>query len=469
MPFRRALERPGGTVNGPAFMAAADCAMWLAIKRHIGLEHDAVTSELNTAFLNAARRETVYCTARVLKLGKRIIYGTAECHDRRGKLFTHHTVTYVAHLSMTARRPPRADCATPCAASRASAWRRTPRAGTARSTFRARRSPALAAMGLCGVSIPEAQGGAGMDYTALALACEEISAGDGATCTIIMVTNLVANILQGYGNEAQKKEFLDAARAGKLLGAFCLTEPHAGSDAAAITTRAERAGAHYVLNGVKQFITSGKNADIAIVFAVTDKAAGKKGISAFVVPTSTPGYVVARIEDKTGQRASDTAQIVLENCKVPAANLLAHEGTGYRIALANLESGRINVAAQATGMAQAAPRAALAYAAQSDEHGQDPARAPGGQLPPRRHGHRRRGLAPAVPARRPAARRRHALPEGGLDGQAVRFRNRREGLLGRDPDPRRLRLRDRLSRSSASGATCACARSTRARATSSGS
>ena len=94
MPFRRALERPGGTVNGPAFMAAADCAMWLAIKRHIGIEHDAVTSELNTAFLNAARRETVYCTARVLKLGKRIIYGSAECHDRAGKLFTHHTVTY---------------------------------------------------------------------------------------------------------------------------------------------------------------------------------------------------------------------------------------------------------------------------------------------------------------------------------------------------------------------------------------
>ncbi len=227
----------------------------------------------------------------------------------------------------------------------------------------------LGAMGLYGISIPEAQGGAGMDCTALALACEEISAGDGATCTIIMVTNLVANILQGYGNEAQKKEFLAPLAQGKLLGAFCLTEPHAGSDAAAITTRAERAGGQYVLNGVKQFITSGKNADIAIVFAVTDKAAGKKGISAFVVPTSTPGYVVARIEEKTGQRASDTAQIVLENCRVPAANLLAHEGTGYRIALANLESGRINVAAQATGMAQAATSAALAYAAQRTSMG----------------------------------------------------------------------------------------------------
>ncbi len=222
----------------------------------------------------------------------------------------------------------------------------------------------LGAMGLYGVAIPEAQGGAGMDSTALAIACEEISAGDGATCTIVMVTNLVANILQGYGNEAQKKEFLAPLAGGKTLGAFCLTEPHAGSDAAAITTRAERSSGHYVLNGVKQFVTSGKNADIAIVFAVTDKAAGKKGISAFIVPTSTPGYSVARIEDKTGQRASDTAQIVLDNCKVPAANLLSQEGAGYRIALANLESGRINVAAQATGMARAALEAALAYAAE---------------------------------------------------------------------------------------------------------
>ena len=221
---------------------------------------------------------------------------------------------------------------------------------------------AIAAMGLCGVAIPEDWGGAGMNYTALAIACEEISAGDGSTCTIVMVTNLVANILLGYGNDTQKTEFLRPVAQGKALGAFCLSEPHAGSDAAAITTRAEKSGNQYVLNGVKQFITSGKNAALAIVFAVTDKGAGKKGISAFVVPTATPGYQVARIEDKTGQRASDTAQIVLENCKVPAANLLAQEGTGYRIALANLESGRINVAAQATGMARTALEAALAYA-----------------------------------------------------------------------------------------------------------
>ncbi len=218
----------------------------------------------------------------------------------------------------------------------------------------------LAAMGLCGVAIAEEWDGAGLDYTSLAVACEEIAAGDCSTATIVAVNNLVAGILAGYGNEAQKHKFLKPVAKGEMLGAFALTEPHVGSDAAAITTRAERQGAHYVLNGVKQFITSGKNADITVVFAVTDKAAGKRGISAFVVPTSTPGYVVARIEEKTGQRASDTAQIVLENCRTE--HLLGGEGAGYRIALANLESGRINVAAQSTGVARAALEAAIAYA-----------------------------------------------------------------------------------------------------------
>src|SRR3989442_1669392 len=218
----------------------------------------------------------------------------------------------------------------------------------------------LAAMGLYGVAIAEKWDGAGLDYTSLAVACEEIAAGDCSTATIVAVNNLVAGILAGYGNDAQKRTFLKPVAKGEMLGAFALTEPHVGSDAAAITTRAERQGAHYVLNGVKQFITSGKNADITVVFAVTDKAAGKRGISAFVVPTSTPGYVVARIEEKTGQRASDTAQIVLENCKTE--HLLGGEGAGYRIALANLESGRINVAAQSTGVARAALEAALAYA-----------------------------------------------------------------------------------------------------------
>jgi butyryl-CoA dehydrogenase len=220
----------------------------------------------------------------------------------------------------------------------------------------------LAAMGLYGIAIPEQWGGAGLDYTAMAIACEEIAAGDCATATIVAVNNLVAGIVNGYGSEAQKEKYLKPLARGEMLGAFALTEPQVGSDAAAITTRAERQGTQYVLNGVKQFITSGKNADVAVVFAVTDKAAGKKGISAFLVPTKTPGYVVARIEDKLGQRASDTAQIALESCRVPADHLLAQEGVGYRIALANLESGRINVAAQATGVARSALEAAIAYA-----------------------------------------------------------------------------------------------------------
>jgi len=220
----------------------------------------------------------------------------------------------------------------------------------------------MAAMGLLGITVPEQWGGAGLDYVCMAVALEEVAAGDGATSTIVSVQSLVCNIINGYGNDAQKERFLKPLARGESLGCFCLTEPHVGSDAAAISTRAERQGDEYVLNGVKQFITSGKNADLAVVFAVSDKAAGKKGISAFVVPTDAPGYVVARIEEKLGQHASDTAQILLENCRVPAANLLASEGLGYRIALSNLEGGRIGIAAQSVGMARAAFEAALKYA-----------------------------------------------------------------------------------------------------------
>ncbi|HUX25767.1 MAG TPA: acyl-CoA dehydrogenase family protein [Burkholderiales bacterium] len=229
-------------------------------------------------------------------------------------------------------------------------------------TFPREQLKEMAGMGLLGVTVPEQWGGAGLDYVSLAVALEEIAAGDGATSTIASVQALVCNILNGYGSDAQKERFLKPLARGETLGCFCLTEPHVGSDAAAISTRAQRSGAEYVLNGVKQFITSGKNADVAVVFAVTDKAAGKKGISAFIVPTDSAGYVVARIEDKLGQHASDTAQIAFENCRVPAANLLGPEGLGYRIALSNLEGGRISIAAQSVGMARAAFEAALKYA-----------------------------------------------------------------------------------------------------------
>jgi alkylation response protein AidB-like acyl-CoA dehydrogenase len=222
---------------------------------------------------------------------------------------------------------------------------------------------ALGRLGALGVVVPERFDGAGMDYLSLALALEEIAAGDGATSTIVSVQNsVVCGPLAAFGSDAQKERYLRPLARGDLLGCFCLTEPQAGSDAAMIASRADKRGDRYVLNGVKQFITTGKHADIAIVFAVTDKAAGKKGISAFIVETKTPGYVVARVEDKLGQRASDTAQIVFNDCEVPATHLLGGEGDGYRIALSNLEAGRIGIAAQSVGMARAAFDAALAYA-----------------------------------------------------------------------------------------------------------
>jgi alkylation response protein AidB-like acyl-CoA dehydrogenase len=222
---------------------------------------------------------------------------------------------------------------------------------------------ALGELGALGMTIPEQWGGAGAGYVALALALEEIAAGDGATSTIVSVQNsVVCGPLFAFGTDAQKERWLKPLASGRKLGCFCLTEPHVGSDAAAIATRAERRDGHYRLSGVKQFITTGRNADTAIVFAVTDRTAGKKGISAFVVDTDLPGFRVARIEDKVGQRASDTAQIVLEDCDVPFENRLGAEGEGYRIALANLEAGRIGIAAQAVGMARAAFEAALAYA-----------------------------------------------------------------------------------------------------------
>ena len=222
---------------------------------------------------------------------------------------------------------------------------------------------ALGELGAMGVVVPDRWGGAGLDYVSLAVALEEIAAGDGATSTIVSVQNsVVCGPIAAFGSDDQRARHLVPLARGEKLGCFCLTEPHVGSDAGAITTRAERDGDGYVLNGVKQFITTGKHADLAVVFAVTDRAAGKKGISAFLVETGTPGYVVARVEEKMGQRASDTAQIVFERCRVPAANRLGDEGQGYRIALANLEAGRIGIAAQAVGMARLAFEAALAYA-----------------------------------------------------------------------------------------------------------
>jgi butyryl-CoA dehydrogenase len=229
----------------------------------------------------------------------------------------------------------------------------------------------LAELGAYGICVPEQYGGAGLDYLTLAVVLEEIAAGDGGVSTTISVTNCPVNaILMRYGNEAQKQRWLVPLAKGELLGGFCLTEPHVGSDASALRTTATRDGDHYVLNGVKQFITSGQQGDVMIVIAVTDKAAGKKGISAFIVPTNTPGYVVARLEDKLGQHSSDTAQINFDQCRIPAENRIGEEGEGYKIALSALEGGRIGIAAQSVGMARSALDVAIAYAKQRESFGQ---------------------------------------------------------------------------------------------------
>lgn len=228
----------------------------------------------------------------------------------------------------------------------------------------------MGALGLMGMLVPDAYDGAETDHVAYALAIEEIAAGCGALSTIMSVHNSVgcAPILK-FGTEEQKQQYLRPMARGEKLGAFCLTEPQAGSDASALRTRARRTEGGWVLDGVKQFITNGQNGHTAIVFAVTDPEAGKRGISAFVVPTDTPGYRVAALEDKLGQTLSDTAQIAFEGCEIPADNLLGAEGQGYKIALANLEGGRIGIAAQSVGMARAALEAATRYAQERESMG----------------------------------------------------------------------------------------------------
>jgi butyryl-CoA dehydrogenase len=224
---------------------------------------------------------------------------------------------------------------------------------------------AMGELGLLGMLVPEEWGGSGVDYLSYALAVEEIAAADGSCSTIMSVHNSVGCLpVLHFGSDDQKRTYLRKLASGEILACFCLTEPGAGSDAAAVRTRARRDGDFYVLDGAKQFISNGSKAALAIVFAATDPAAGKRGISAFLVPTVTEGFKVARLEKKLGLHASDTAHIMLENCRVPVAAMLGDEGEGLRIALANLEGGRIGIAAQAVGLARAAYEAALAYARQ---------------------------------------------------------------------------------------------------------
>jgi alkylation response protein AidB-like acyl-CoA dehydrogenase len=228
----------------------------------------------------------------------------------------------------------------------------------------------LGQLGFLGMTVPEEWGGAGLDYVSYALALMEIAAGDGALSTLMSVNNApVCAILMACGSQRQKTEYLRRFAAGEMIGAFALTEPHAGSDAASLRTSARRVDGGYVLNGTKQFITSGAIAGATITFAVTDPAAGKRGLSAFLVPADAQGFRVGRLESKLGQRASDTAQLVYEDVFVDEWLRIGAEGEGYRIALANLETGRIGIAAQSVGMASAALEHALAYARERQAFG----------------------------------------------------------------------------------------------------
>ncbi|SCB58139.1 hypothetical protein GA0061105_10463 [Rhizobium aethiopicum] len=218
-------------------------------------------------------------------------------------------------------------------------------------------------LGLLGMLVPEAYGGSDTGVVAYAAALEEIAAGDGPCSTIMSVHSSVGCVpILKFGTEEQRQRFLPKLATGEWIGGFALTEPQAGSDASNLKTRARRDGDHYVIDGAKQFITSGKNGNVIIVFAVTDPDAGKKGITAFIVPTETPGYEVIRIEEKLGLHSTDTCQIAFNAMRIPAELRLGGEGEGYRIALANLEGGRIGIAAQAVGMARAAFEAARDYA-----------------------------------------------------------------------------------------------------------
>ena len=242
-------------------------------------------------------------------------------------------------------------------------WERT-------STFPKDALKEMGALGFLGMTVPSEWGGANADYVAYALALEEIAAGDGAVSTIMSGHNSVGCMpILEYGTIPQKDKYLRPMASGAQLCAFCLTEPQSGSDASALQTTAKRRGDFYVLNGTKQFITTGKNADLALVFAVTDPGAGKRGISAFIVETSRPGYRVGRIEKKMGQNASDTCEIHFDDLELPVENRLGEEGQGYRIALSNLEGGRIGIAAQAVGMARAAMEIAIGYAQERKSFG----------------------------------------------------------------------------------------------------
>lgn len=228
----------------------------------------------------------------------------------------------------------------------------------------------LGALGLFGATIDPEWGGAGLDEVTFALALEEIAAGDGSVSTMIAVHNApTCLILERYGTVVQKERWLRPLASGQMVGSFALTEPGTGSDASAIRTRAKRKNGHYVIDGSKQFISNARVAGAVLLFAVTNPEAGKHGISCFVVSRETPGFTVAKLEEKLGQKASDTCQLAFASMEVPEDQRIGAEGEGYRIALSTLESGRIGVAAQSIGMARSALDYAIGYAKERKSFG----------------------------------------------------------------------------------------------------
>lgn len=228
----------------------------------------------------------------------------------------------------------------------------------------------MGALGLLGMVVPEEWGGTYSDYTAYALAIEEIAAADASIAGLMSVHNSVGcGPILAWGSDAQKEQYLRDLAQGRKIGCFCLTEPQAGSEANNLKTRAELKDGKWILNGAKQFISNAKRAHVAIVFAVTDPGLGKKGLSAFIVPTNAPGFLVQKTEEKMGLRASDTCAVLFDNCAIPADHLLGPCGKGLAIALSNLEGGRIGIGAQALGIARAAFEAALAYAKERQQFG----------------------------------------------------------------------------------------------------
>jgi len=305
----------------------------------------------------------------------------------------------------------------------------------------------LAELGLMGMMVPPEYGGSGADAVSYVLALSEVAYACASTAVVMSVHNsIVCESLLHYGTDKQKERFLKRLAAGEIIGAFALTEPNAGSDPSRQTTKAVRDGSSYVLNGTKRFTTTGKNAGLIIVTAKTDEGKAHRGISAFLLEQGTPGLKAGPLEDKMGLRASDTCDLILEECRIPADHLLGNEGDGFQIAMTGLDCGRIGIAAQSVGVAQAALDAAVRYVQEREQFGQKIAKFQGHPLDHCRHGHRDRGRAPTDALGGPNEGCRRKLHRPSVDGQTLRLRDGQPDYGPGAPTPRRLRFHQGIRR-----------------------